>query len=353
MNEFDPRPETPGTPSAAAPQYSAAEEHPEAIPAARKAYSRSTLHLALYALIGEAVVFAVALVLQLIGHPTESLGLSVQYLAHFIPMYCISFPIYLLLSRGMDTLRPTERKMSFGKWLLAFMMSEGMAVTGSLIGTIVTFCISAIFHVDTSTDMLLNGTSGEGYFIFTLIASIGAPIVEEMLFRKVLIDRIRKYGDGTAILLSGILFGLFHGNFTQFFYAAFLGMFFAYIYIRTGRIRYTIALHMAINTLSTALAGTLLRNIDLDAMMNAAQNNDTAVIIGMLPKLIPLLCYVVCIYGLAIAGVVLLIVNRKKFHIDPPTVRLPKGTQAKTACMNLGFWTMVIFCVILFVISAS
>lgn len=327
------------------------QEHPEAVPTARRTYSRSMLNLALYAVISEVLITVITIILNVTGHPVDGLQNAVYYLIHFGIMYLIAFPIYLLLSKPIETSAPPRHKLGFGQWLLCFMMSEGMAVTGALVGAVVTFFLSALFHIETGTDFLQNGFSSEGYGVFTVVAALGAPIVEEMLFRKVLIDRIRKYGEGTAIIISGLLFGLFHGNFTQFFYAAMLGMFFAYIYLRTGNILNTIFLHMSINSLSSLVAGTLLRNIGAENL-EALTSGNTAEVMKLLPKLIPFLLYDVVIYSIAIAGVIILIVNRKKFHLEPPEVRLPKEQHFKTAFMNLGFWAMVLFCMALFVISA-
>ena len=43
------------------------------------------------------------------------------------------------------------------------------------------------------------------------------------MFRKLLIDRIVPFGQRVAVVVSGLAFGLFHGNFYQFFYAFSLG----------------------------------------------------------------------------------------------------------------------------------
>ncbi len=84
--------------------------------------------------------------------------------------------------------------------------------------------------------------------IFAIMV-VMAPVCEEVLFRKLIIDRIRRYGDKAAILVSAIIFGLCHGNFYQFFYAFGIGLVFGYIYTRTGRIRYTIGFHMILISL--------------------------------------------------------------------------------------------------------
>ena len=37
-------------------------------------------------------------------------------------------------------------------------------------------------------------------------------------------DRLLGYGQKTAIIISGIMFGMAHGNFSQFFYAFGIGI---------------------------------------------------------------------------------------------------------------------------------
>ena len=53
--------------------------------------------------------------------------------------------------------------------------------------------------------------------------------------------------DKVAIITTAILFGLFHANFSQFFYAVALGMIFAYVTLKTGTIKYSIILHIVVN----------------------------------------------------------------------------------------------------------
>ena len=84
------------------------------------------------------------------------------------------------------------------------------------------------------------------YIIFIFAVVIG-PIVEEIMFRKLAIDRLLPYGEKIAVFLPAFIFGLIHGNFYQFFYAFFLGMLFSFIYVKTGKIIYSTILHCFIN----------------------------------------------------------------------------------------------------------
>jgi CAAX amino terminal protease family. len=85
----------------------------------------------------------------------------------------------------------------------------------------------------------------------TVFVVLAAPVIEELFFRRLLIDRLRGYGQRAAVAVPALAFALVHGNFTQVFYAFFLGLALGYVYIRTHRIGYTIMLHMAINALGS------------------------------------------------------------------------------------------------------
>lgn len=323
------------------------EEQPAYIPEARRAYSGAMMNLLIYALVGEALAI---LVFQIAKHlaPGGHLSVTAQYLAQFIPVYGIAFPVYLLISKNQKADPPEKHKMSVGQFILAFLMALGIAVAGAIIGIIVIGILMALFGINTGTDFMEEGVVSDGALTLTIIASFFAPIVEEMLFRKVLIDRIRKYGNTAAILLSGILFGLFHGNFTQFFFAAMLGMFFAFIYLRTGKIHYTILLHCCINFLASGVAGTLIRKVDLDpeTLMNAILHLDTE----KLMPYVPLAIYMLFYYAAALAGFILLLVFRKRLTLPPSEIQLPKKARFTTACINLGFILFVAFCISQFVI---
>lgn len=92
--------------------------------------------------------------------------------------------------------------------------------------------------------------------IFMLCICVVAPLAEEYLFRDLLLKPLRRFHDLAAAVTSGLIFGLYHGNFDQFAYAALLGFFYAVIAVRTNSIRQTALLHAA-NNLLVCLAAYL------------------------------------------------------------------------------------------------
>ena len=86
-----------------------------------------------------------------------------------------------------------------------------------------------------------------------LLGCVIAPAAEEFIFRGQLLGRLRPYGERFALPASALCFGLFHGNFSQFFYACAIGVLFAGVVLKTGRLRQAMLLHALINFVGTGL----------------------------------------------------------------------------------------------------
>ncbi len=92
-------------------------------------------------------------------------------------------------------------------------------------------------------------------FIALLGIVIAPAILEEMLFRGIILDGLNKrFGFWPSLIGSSILFGAVHLNWTQFLGASVLGLLLGWIYLRTKSLLYPILLH-AINN---GIAWTLL-----------------------------------------------------------------------------------------------
>lgn len=102
----------------------------------------------------------------------------------------------------------------------------------------------------------------KGVRIVGLLAfvSIGAPVVEELFFRGLLLRSFqRRFGDRLAVVLSGVLFGLAHlqalaiGALVVVIVSLILlGTFLAAVVVRTGRLGPSIVAHAVFNAMSVA-----------------------------------------------------------------------------------------------------
>lgn len=109
------------------------------------------------------------------------------------------------------------------------------------------------------------------YFIMMVIA---APLLEEILFRGIILDGfLKNYKSLHAILVSAFIFALVHGNLVQGLNAFILGALFGWIYWKTKSIIPTIVIHAVNNAL--AFAGSFYsKEADFDRSTREYINND-------------------------------------------------------------------------------
>ncbi|MCL2108922.1 MAG: CPBP family intramembrane metalloprotease [Oscillospiraceae bacterium] len=83
-----------------------------------------------------------------------------------------------------------------------------------------------------------------------LMAVVAAPIFEEFLYRGIFYDALKPYGDGNAILITSIMFGLAHGRLYTLLYTTALGFALGYVRYATGSLWAATILHALINSVS-------------------------------------------------------------------------------------------------------
>ena len=86
--------------------------------------------------------------------------------------------------------------------------------------------------------------------LFVVAVCVVPALVEEFLFRGVILRALMRFGTGFAIVTSALLFALMHGNVSQIIFAFPLGLLFAYLIVRTGNLWITVAIHFINNLLS-------------------------------------------------------------------------------------------------------
>ncbi len=178
-------------------------------------------------------------------------------IAGTVPMYLFGFLPAALIIRRLPRASLTKNRVSVRMYLLFFVICYGMQVIGQILSSNTLNLLEWI--TGHSFDFQLNDTVAEApVFVTILFSVVLAPVIEELFFRKLLIDRLAPIGGFGAVLVSAIIFGLFHGNFYQAFYATGLGLIFGWIYLYSGgNILYSISLHVLFNLLGGVLVPKL------------------------------------------------------------------------------------------------
>ncbi len=136
-------------------------------------------------------------------------------------------------------------------------------------------------------------------------SALVAPICEEIFFRGFVLRRLSPLGARRAILVSALVFAMFHTNVAQFIYAFAAGVVLGAITFVTGRVRYAIIIHVINNGISVG-AMILSRYYGAEAAGTAYSRVDVLLILA------------------AVASVIFILIRRMK---DPSVYSLPKGEE--------------------------
>ncbi len=139
--------------------------------------------------------------------------------------------------------------------------------------------------------------------LFVQLAVI-APLFEEFWFRGIVMRALQPYGNGFAIFVSALLFGLTHANFQQFFYATAIGICLGYIAVSTKSIVVTTIMHAIFNSISGIMLLFMSSVPVQDYMLG---NGDTSE-----PAVAAFLVYMFAVLMLLIVGILMAIWKLRK-----------------------------------------
>ena len=322
----------------------------------KKKFSRFFLALFLYLILSYAVMILVqaAVILKYGIENALSIfdNLYFQWLISVGPMYVIGLPVFIFITLGMKSEKREKKSLKLTDFFSLLFICQAITLFGSLIGSAVTSFISSIIGHDVGSAATELIDKSPLWLIFVVAVVIG-PIVEELIFRKLLIDKLSRYGDRAAILVSGIAFGLFHGNFEQFFYAAMLGILFAFVYTKTGKLIHTVLLHMAVNFIGSVIAIPVSRAMNrmLEYMEGLYQYES---MLQYTRDSMLVSSYSVLQYASVAAGVFIIFsaLRSKKIQVpDNSKVYLKNSSLASGIFLNPGVILFLLFVVFQFLLS--
>lgn len=317
-----------------------------------KTYKKHFSSLGLMYFLGALIIIGVQVavsMLVLAFAPSLLDNPNLSLLVSMLPTYTIAFPLTSLLIHQVPGVQMKKHNMKPTQLLGAFAISYALMYLSNLAGQFFTNIIGIIKGSpvdDAIADLVSELNPLTAFFVMVLLA----PALEEWIFRKLLVDRTIRYGEGTAIFLSGLMFGLFHGNLNQFVYTFLIGAFWAFIYVKTGRLRYTIYLHMALNFMGSVGSLFFLGAISTLEGGSSAMNG-FHFLLGMLIPLAIVIPYLIVVFGLVISGIVLLVTNWKRFRLIPAELFIPKEKRFSVIFLNAGMILYVLFQIIQIVLQ--
>ncbi|MDO5849043.1 MAG: type II CAAX endopeptidase family protein [Methanobrevibacter sp.] len=293
---------------------------------AKKDFSRigfSYLTMGILAIVSQ--IFIAVIVSKF--NPEILTNVNITTTISFVCQYIVPFPVLYLLLKKIEKTDIERHSLSLRKFAICFCITFALMYIGNIIGLSITGIIEVFKHTEV-INPIVNLINSSSIMVNLILISLIAPIFEEIFFRKFLIDRTIKYGAKISIILSALMFGLFHGNLNQFFYAFFLGGFFACIYIKTGKIIYPIILHMLTNTFGSVVT------LAVQSLIESLGNTIFGIGVNIAYFLI---LAIVLVIGLAYIIKWSRIFGKFKNNIENPL---------KTSLLNVGMALFILFFVI-------
>ncbi|MCC8074527.1 MAG: CPBP family intramembrane metalloprotease [Clostridiales bacterium] len=240
------------------------------------------------------------------------LALAVNDVSVYLPGLVI-FPLVLRKMPKGNSI-PVDR-LSLWEFIQAAVFSFGVGYGCSLVSSLVIYGLEHLTnHVTTN---VVDSFSASLPIWLTAVAFVlVAPVMEELIFRRILLRRLLGLGDVSAIVLSALAFALFHANLYQTAYAFVLGLVFGAVVLLTGSIRDTILLHMLINGFSVVMQ----LNLPDEALMIAS-------------------VFIFLSIGIAIA---MFLAVRRGYHMEPGPLPFSPREKARACRRSVWFWVMLV-----------
>lgn len=282
--------------------------------------------------------------------PTLAADQALSFLISMLTTYIIAVPLMMLVIKRVPKKGSIQPCTMTGKqWIVTFLICYAGMYLANIAGNIITNIVGNL-KGSTVTNEIVETALANAAWVNILVMVLLAPVLEELLFRKMLIDRTIKYGEGISVLISALFFGLFHGNLNQFAYAFVIGGVFAFVYVKTGNVKYTIYMHMLVNFLGSAVSMGLLKLSGMDQLALAATDPEkmadvsylTNIFMSHLSGMLLLCLYALVLIILVIVGIVLFFKNIKKIHLLTSPNSVAPGARFRTYFLNGG---MILFIV--------
>ncbi|QKY71231.1 CPBP family intramembrane glutamic endopeptidase [Lentibacillus sp. CBA3610] len=192
------------------------------------------------------------------------LGLTEASIYWSIFSFIAALVIVLLLMRPDMKMEPHRNAAGTGEVVLWSIAGLFMTYAANYLATVIE-TLMGIAPGSENTQMIMDITRTVPAFI--VITTVIAPILEELVFRKIIFGELyKRLNFFWAAALSSFIFGIIHDGLVHILIYAAIAFVFAFLYVKTKRIIVPIIVHMAMNSISVIVQLSLDPK-DLENMM--------------------------------------------------------------------------------------
>lgn len=180
--------------------------------------------------------------LEMAGMDHTTMDISFQYILILLPVI-----LYVLLTKQKFKKVLRLNKVNPLQILIAFLL----AVVSQPIIVLIDVVIQSLIGGGGQMQMPMGQSYGIWMSLFVI--ALTPAICEEVLMRGAVLSGHRNVKLWKAAILNGVLFGLFHNNFGQLFYATAFGIILTFVVVLTDSIYPSIIMHFIMNGLSVLM----------------------------------------------------------------------------------------------------
>lgn len=221
---------------------------------------------------------------------------AVQYVINtFYTVFVVGGPFVLVrlcFRAQRHTPIPMGRPKAGRRWALLVVIGLGMCMLGNLLSSYLDMFMNAITGTeifDASLESLPE--SPMDLVMFVVSTAIAPALIEELVFRGILMQPLRAISDRFALVTTAILFGLIHHNPAQIPFAIIAGLVIGYATIVTESLWTGVCIHL-LNNLYAVVVTTVYDRFGATVIVNLVTD--------------------VVFYGMILAGIVLTILYFSK-----------------------------------------
>ena len=122
------------------------------------------------------------------------------------------------------------------------------------------FNLTGLNHMSESYDQVKEAQYGVNFACGIILYGVISPVVEEIIFRGILFNRMKRiFPVKLSMVVSAVLFGLFHANLVQGLYGFLMGLLIVYFYEKYKNFLAPLILHVVANVGVYVLTYTIWR----------------------------------------------------------------------------------------------
>ena len=193
--------------------------------------------------------FLISLIYQITGRHlfgNSEVSYYLLNIAAYVLSFALPFSAYVSFVKMPWRVAVPWKRVRVGTVLLSIPAAFGLSVVGTILTSVLSSLFSLTGYQPVVSDMPLPVTT-PGLVLYFIQLAVLPAVLEEIAFRGILMQSLRRFGDWFALLVSSLMFGLFHLNMVQAPYAFLLGLWFGFLVLRTGSLRISMVLHGCIN----------------------------------------------------------------------------------------------------------